>query len=262
MSKQNIHTRTSKKGKKFVAGSIKLAHIKDITKFKRFVKFMRVLCNEAYFYFSKDGIKSVQMSDSNVSMYVLHIKTGAILNRVPLNKTIKVGINLHLFDDILKGVKHKEEVEVFLEQDQIKVVNLTRGYSHTIETKDADKVPKLPQKLQFNYVFQVSAENFKDALNEANKRSESFKLFGSKEKPKMVVETETGNFSRPLGKKLQGDELQICKYSVEYMRVLNPLLPFFKNVKISFAKDYPLQVVMRSNIANLKYILAPRIEND
>jgi len=259
MTKQIKHMRTSKKGKPFVAGSKKIVKVDisfetDVYMFRKHIQFIEHLVDEVKFSLKPDGLYADSMDPANVAAFRMHYKAIKAIGKTEFKlktrdlfrilKDIKPGTSISVTrlsnKLVIKDLKSMREIEL--------IENITRDFVYP--------------SLKFEYEFSMPGKELFRVLKECSKYSEVVQFFGNPKGPKIIAQGENGKFSEYVGTKIKGDELQIAKYSLEYLKTLNPIFPLYQEVMLRFTKDMPLEIELSNNLAEIKFLLAPRVGED
>lgn len=271
MTKQKIHTRTSKKGKRFVAGSKKtqpkpkpnprvMFKFKNMLALKTILKSVNDLVNEAELLISKSGLKLVEMDPANVALIDVRLKPGdkGVITK-PLMST-KLPVNVANLYTTLKDHGAKDIVDVYRVKDHIVFERPDlRQQQPLIEIYRKDiRIPDLTPK----YSIDVSSNDLHMMIVQALKVADSIKLRSKNNKLEWFAKGDLVQSDGYIPGKSTGIINEEAKYSLEYLKRITRLYKVFPNAKLKFHKDYPIDITMSGPIGSFNMILAPRVDYD
>jgi proliferating cell nuclear antigen len=228
------------------------------------------LVTEARFKITKDAIELVAMDPANVAMVVFKLLSSSFVE-YDLKKDVVIAINLNNLKQVLKRAKANDSVSIELSSDNKFDVTFkgknTRKFSLPIIELE-EKEQKVPD-LKFPITITTTAINLTEAIEDADIVAESVSFEGDQNK--LLISAE-GDLSKAKIEIKKDDETKIkadiqdkirAKYSVEYLKKMISGSKLAGIVNISFNNDYPLMLEFKEiDKVNLKFILAPRVDND
>lgn len=228
------------------------------------------LVTEARFKITKDAIELVAMDPANVAMVVFKLLSSSFVE-YDLSKDVEVAINLNNLKQVMRRAKANDTVSLELTSENKFDVTFkgknTRKFSLPIIELE-EKEQKIPD-LKFPITITTTAANLGEAIEDADIVAESVTFEG--EKNKLMIKAE-GDLSKASIEIKKDDSTTItadtqdkvrAKYSVEYLKKMVAGGKLADIVSISFSNDYPLMLEFKAiDKVNLKFILAPRVEND
>ena len=228
------------------------------------------LVTEARFKINKEAIELVAMDPANVAMVVYKLLSSSFVE-YDLEKEVEVAINLSNLKQVIKRAKANDTVSIEIGEDNQFLITFkgknTRKFSlPIIELEEKEqKVPELNFPISINTV----ASNLTEAIEDADIVSESVLFEGEPNKLQIYAE---GDLSKANIEIKKDEETNIecekqdkirSKYSVEYLKKMVAGSKLADNVTIKFSNDYPLMIEFKTiDKVSLKFILAPRVEND
>lgn len=232
--------------------------------FKDYISAISTLINEVELAISKEGISAITMDDSNVAMVIAKLKNTSFLNYDVETET-KLGINLNDLLTVLKRAK-KDESVTLEEADNKLQIKVGPGRQFTlpiIELENTEqKVPELDHTVTIDMPIKVLSDSLKDidVVSESIKfvaNQDELKLLGEDELTKAIVQIKKNGETKITGE-LENQTIE-SKYALEYLNKM--MLDLTKQVKVKFAKNYPMKIIYDSDKMSVSYILAPRVDN-
>ncbi|MFP4402993.1 MAG: proliferating cell nuclear antigen (pcna) [Nanoarchaeota archaeon] len=228
------------------------------------------LVTEARFKITKDAIELIAMDPANVAMVVFKLLSSSFVE-YDLEKDVEIAINLNNFKQVLKRAKANDTVTIKLGEDNkfdviFKGKN-TRKFSLPIIELE-EKEQKVPE-LNFPITITTTAQNLTEAIEDADIVSESVSFEGDSNKLVILAQGDLSKAKIEINKDEQTtikadvqDKIR-AKYSVEYLKKMISGSKLADIVNLSFNNDYPLMLEFKEiDKVNLKFILAPRVDND
>ena len=223
-------------------------------------------------YVNRDGMRALAMDPSHVRIVDVNIGKNAF-ERYFVEKEYTIPMDVEKFGDVLRAVRPGSMVDFEYDSESKKAKFAFDYITRTIDLKDIGPIdPVRVPKLKLEHAFEMSKENYIDAVNVAGHISDSLKMNYSKGDKK-------GKISLSAFNNLKNDSTERmrvkCKLVKEPQRKnhfhssyaiynLLPVLETFPDNSIittEFAKDYPcrLSAKFADGHGSLTYLLSPRI---
>ncbi|MEM2115968.1 MAG: proliferating cell nuclear antigen (pcna) [Candidatus Woesearchaeota archaeon] len=239
----------------------------DVTPLKNAIEIISELVTEATFLVKKDYVELIAMDPGVVSMVILKLMKSAFsVYQVSQEETISV--NLNYLKQILKRAK-KEKVTIEKTEDEKLRIEIVNGAKRTfvIPLLNLEEETRKVPELNFPVTVTLSAEDFKDAVEDSSIVSDSVTLIVNKNS--FVIEgkgdlsaqrTEFSNVKIIVEDK---NATYKASYSIEYLERMIKASKISAEVTIQFDNDYPvkLEYTLLDTIS-LTFILAPRASVD
>ncbi len=228
------------------------------------------LVTEARFKITKDAIELVAMDPANVAMVIFKLLSSCFVE-YDLKKDIEVAINLNNLKQVMRRAKANDAVSLELTSENKFIVtfkgkNIRKFSLPIIELEEKEQ--RIPD-LKFPIKIGTTATNLAEAIEDVDIVAESVTFEGDSSK---LLITAEGDLSKASIEIKKDDETVIksdtqdkirSKYSVEYLKKMISGSKLADTVEIQFDRDYPLMLEFKAvDKVNLKFILAPRVEND
>jgi DNA polymerase III sliding clamp (beta) subunit (PCNA family) len=213
--------------------------------------------------FTQEGLKICQFDESNVTMVVLNLLPSSFIE-YQITEPTKVLVTMESLKKILRLAK--DDTVITLELDDRLWVTLAGKNKKrfgiallTDEMKDA----QIPSSLKFSAKATIDTSDFKEAIDSAEVVAASV-WFQVKE-GKLIHYAEGDINTVAISDMVVEDaDLKVdCigKYSVEYLKKM--IYAKTEKMTVLFGNDYPLMLKYEEKDKwTLKYILAPRVENN
>lgn len=225
------------------------------------------LVNEGTFKIDKEGIKLTAMDPANVAMVIFHLLPSAF-TEYEVDGTQDMSINLGNLKQILRRAKPSDMLTLEVEESKLKITlkgSSTRTFS--IPLIELDERSQKEPELDFPVSIKTASHVLNDAIEDCDIVAESISFAAE---PKKVIVNAEGDLSKAHieindneDTKITAKEKAKAKYSIEYLKKVIAGSKLSDNVSISFSTDYPLKVeYIEVDKVALRFILAPRVEND
>ena len=232
----------------------------------RAVEIISELVNEVRIKVNESGLSITAMDPANVSL------VGFILPKKSFSKfeagTETLGINLDNLKQVLKRCGSgssllMEKRDNFLEiqiRDRIRrnfILSLI-----DIESNDIDFNSKV-EKMEFSSSVELNSIDLVDSIEDCSIVSDSCSFII--ENDRFIIEARGLNSARS---EFSGDEARInaencrARYSLEYLQKFIKGARLCDKTLLEFANDHPLKMEFRNEFMELKFVLAPRVENE
>lgn len=232
----------------------------------RALEIISEIVNEVRIKVNDAGLSITAMDPANVSMVGFKLPKSSFVRFESDTETL--GINLDNLKQVLKRCGSgssliMEKKDNFLEmqiRDRIKrnfVISLI-----DIESDEIDFASKT-EKMEFSSSVELSSIDLVDSVEDCAIVSDSCSFII--ENDKFIIEAKGLNSARA---EFSGDEARIkaenCKarYSLEYLQKFVKGAKLAEKAKLEFANDHPLKLEFRNELMEMKFVLAPRVENE
>lgn len=232
----------------------------------RAVEIISELVNEVRIKVNESGLSITAMDPANVSL------VGFILPKKSFSKfeagTETLGINLDNLKQVLKRCGSgssllMEKKDNFLE---IQILDrIRRNFILSlidIESNDIDFNSKI-EKMEFSSSVELNSIDLVDSIEDCSIVSDSCSFII--ENDKFIIEARGLNSARA---EFSGDEARInaencrARYSLEYLQKFIKGARLCEKSRLEFANDHPLKIEFKNEFMELKFVLAPRVENE
>lgn len=234
---------------------------------KESISIISDLVTETKFRVGKDFIEIVAMDPANVAMVVFRMPSNSFAEYDVKEETV-LSMNLASFKQVLRRAKPNDVLTLEKTDNKLKIIlkekNTRTFYLPLIDLEDKpQKIPELNAKATINLPGTILNETIEDM--DIVSESVTFKA----EKNRLTV-SATGDLKnadavieKDESVKIATDEEQKSKYSIEYLKKMIQGNKLVEEATLKFSNDYPLQLeYSKQDKLSLKFILAPRVDND
>ncbi len=227
------------------------------------------LVNEAKFKITPNAMELVAMDPANVAMVVFKLLSSCF-TEYDVKEDTELSIDLGNLKQILRRAGANDMLSLEIEENRLKLQlkgKSTRTFSIPL-IESEEKEQKEPE-LSFPVNIKTNTSIFNNAIEDIDIVAESvtfeadkgsFVITGESDLSKANVEIKADDDTNI---SIEGDDKIKAKYSVEYLKKMMDASKLCDNMVIQFNKDYPLRVDYTVvDKLQLRFILAPRVEND
>lgn len=213
---------------------------------------------------TKEGIKIIAIDPANVALVMLTLPPTSFSVLEADEEDISINLNdlksvLRRCNDSSSIIMEKKENNLEIDvQDKVK-------RKFVLSLIDIDSEDKNIPELEFKNQIELDSRLFSDAIEDASVVADSCSFLCTENK--FVIEAK-GNLNSARSE-FSGDEAIFrkieegkAKYSLEYLQKFVKGARLGDKVLISYSKDYPLRIDFANPVAQLGFILAPRVESD
>jgi DNA polymerase III sliding clamp (beta) subunit (PCNA family) len=232
-----------------------------VDKLTSFISGITGLISEANIVFGPEGISIIAMDAANVAMVTANINKSSFTEYKACEGAV-YGVNLLNLKAMLKrGGKSSSLKLAFNDHVNINMTAKDRRISYELPLLAdlEDKKPELP-KMDFKAGISIKTADFSEAVSDAEIISDSLSLLFNDNKASFEAIGEKSNkVVIDLPGKSVGENCK-SKYSMEYLKKIIP--KGFEKVKLETSKDYPLMATYEEKDMSIKFLIAPRVENN
>jgi len=229
------------------------------------------LATEGTFTINSNGLQLVAMDAASVSMAVFNLLSTAFVD-YKIEGEKQITLNLDYLVQILKraGVTDQVFLELNPDKNALEIImKSTSTRKFVVPLLNDVSTPKKIPDLEFPVKLEIETNTFKDGIKDASMVSDCvvfnvednvFKMIGKGDVSETKLELTTDS---PALISIDHSVSAKAKYAIEYLDKFNKASKLTDKVLIKFNTDYPLQVEFKTlDKLDLKFILAPRVEND
>ena len=235
---------------------------------KESISIISDLVTEAKFNVTKDAMALVAMDPANVAMVNFKLLSSCF-TEYDVPEDTQLSINLGNLKQILRRSSANDMVTLELKDNKLHVQlrgNTTRTFQLPL-IEIEEKEQKVPE-LEFPVSITMPPDVLTGAIEDADIVAESLSFEASQNgfTIRAAGDLSEAKIEIPSGESTKisaGEEKVVAKYSIEYLKKMIGGSKLSQEAKISFGKDYPLQLSFQEvDKLLLQFILAPRVEND
>jgi len=231
-----------------------------------------ILVSEAKFTVNyDDGLKAIAVDPANVCMVGVEIPAGTfeVFNLQSDEESIEFAVDVSRVLDIMKKLSKKDMVEVKVTDTEFNLKAGNISYSiPLIDPSAIRKSPKVPE-LQFIGEVHMDSEEFKKAINLANKISDEvelkidenyFYITASADVDKVTAKFHKNEVIEFKFEPKEGEEFAKSLFGSEYLASFMKIAKKKDFVNIKIGNDIPGYFLISDSYVDVFYILAPRIK--
>ncbi|MFH1711392.1 MAG: proliferating cell nuclear antigen (pcna) [Nanoarchaeota archaeon] len=220
------------------------------------------LVSEVKLKVDMNGMSIIAIDPANVALVSFKLPASSFS---ALETTSEIlGISLDSLKNVLRRCSSGSSLVMKTEDNTLNIEihdKITRKFTLAlIEIESEDKqVPTL----DFTSKVEMSSSDFLSSVEDCMIVADAC-TFAVKE-GKFIVEAKGLNSAK---NEFSGDEVKIeggdskSRYSLEYLQKFTKGTRVSDKVKINFSDDYPLKIEFRTDLAELVFVLAPRVETE
>jgi len=230
------------------------------------VEIISEIVNEVRIKVNEAGLSITAMDPANVSL------VGFVLPKQSFSKfetgTETLGVNLDNLKQVLKRCGTGSSLLMEKKENTLEIQIIDRIKRNfvlsliDIESNDVDFNSKV-EKMEFSSSVELNSIDLVASIEDCSVVSDSCSFIIENEK--FIIEAKGLNSARS---EFSGDEAKInaencrARYSLEYLEKFIKGAKLCEKSRLQFANDHPLKVEFRNEFMELKFVLAPRVENE
>lgn len=243
-----------------------LIELQNPTLLSRAIEIISEIVNEVRIKVDESGLSITAMDPANVSLVGFKLPKKSFARFEAGSETL--GVNLDNLKQILKRcnagstllIEKKDNLLEIQIRDRIRrnfILSLI-----DIESNDIDFKTKT-EKMEFSSSVELNSIDLIDSIEDCSIMSDSCSFII--ENDKFIIEAKGLNSARA---EFSGDEAKIkaenckAKYSLEYLQKFIKGAKLCEKSVLEFANDHPLKIEFWNEFMELKFVLAPRVENE
>jgi len=220
------------------------------------------LVTEVKLRVSMAGLSVVAIDPANVALVSFTLPASAFSALEAENEVL--GVSLESLRAVLRRCSPGSSLIMKSEDNILKIEihdKITRTFS--LALIEIDSEDKQVPNLEFTGKVEMNSNDFTDSVEDCKIVADSCS-FAVKE-GKFIIEAKGLNSAK---NEFSGDEVKIegsdskSRYSLEYLQKFTKASKISEKVKINFSDDYPLKLEYKTNLIEVVFVLAPRVETD
>jgi len=220
------------------------------------------LVSEVKLKVDMNGMSIIAIDPANVALVSFKLPASSFSALEATSETL--GISLDSLKNVLRRCSTGSSLVMKTDDNVLDIEihdKITKKFTLAlieIETEDK-QVPVL----DFTSKVEMSSTDFLDSVEDCMIVADAC-TFAVKE-GKFIVEAKGLNSAK---NEFSGDEVKLeggeskSRYSLEYLQKFTKGTRISDKVKINFSNDYPLKIEFRTDLAELVFVLAPRVETE
>ncbi len=210
----------------------------------------------------EEGMSIIAVDPANVAMVVFKLPKESFSQYEAGGEVW--GINLSDLRMVLRRAAASSSVVIEQEENQLKISIFDKVKRiFNLSLIDVESEDKDEPVLNFNCKIEMTSDNLQQAIEDCNVVADSCSLITGEG---FFIIEGTGSLNSARAE-FSGDEAVIegvgkSKYSLEYLMKFIKAGKISQKVKINYSEDYPLRLDFPGEKMGMRFILAPRVEND
>ena len=221
---------------------------------------------EAKFSIDNNGLKLIATDPGNSAMVIFRLLSSSFIE-FNVNDKEEIALNLNYLKQVLKRAKSSDTVTLETGEGVLNIIfkgRTVRKFSLPLLELEEEEIKEL--KLNFKATITTESGLLNDAIGDVDIVADSVTFIAEKDKLSISSSGDLGkaHIEIPADEftKIELEETQKAKYSIEYLKKMIKASKLVDNVTIKFSSDYPLQLEYKStDNLELIFILAPRMDN-
>lgn len=243
-----------------------LIELQNPTLLSRAIEIISEIVNEVRIKVDESGLGITAMDPANVSLVGFRLPKKSFTRFEAGVETL--GVNLDNLKQILKRCNSGSTLLIEKKDNLLEIQirdRIRRNFILSlidIESNDIDFKTKT-EKMEFSSSVELNSIDLIDSIEDCSIMSDSCSFII--ENDKFIIEAKGLNSARA---EFSGDEAKIkaencrAKYSLEYLQKFIKGAKLCEKSLLEFANDHPLKIEFWNEFMELKFVLAPRVENE
>jgi len=210
----------------------------------------------------EDGMSIIAVDPANVAMVIFRIPKESFSQYEAGGEVW--GVNLADLKLVFRRASSGANVVIEQEENQLKISifdKVKRIFNMALIEVDSEDKPE--PDLKFAAKVQMDSSNFSQAIEDCSVVADACSLVAGKD---FFIIEGLGALNSARAE-FSGDEAKMegiakSKYSLEYLMKFIKAGKIAERVEINFSDDYPLRLDFPGDQLGIRFILAPRVEND
>lgn len=241
-----------------------IAKIDNPRIFSDVISIISELVNEVKIKVNSEGMSLVAIDPANVAMVIFKLPASAF-SQLEVQEE-EIGISLDSFKAILKRASFQSSLVLKTEDNTLRIEIIDRiKREFTLTLIDLEKKDKPIPLLEFASKVEMNSIDFLEAIEDCSIVADSCSF---EAKPDKFSISSKGSLNSA-NLSYSSDEVRIespstskSKYSLEYLQKMMKATKITDTTCIYLSNDYPLRLEFKNQVAELSFILAPRVESE
>ncbi len=238
---------------------------------KAFAKAMESVWNiidEGVFKITKQGMNLMAMDPSQISMIVFNMPKESFFE-FDVENDISLGLDIDYLKRVLKRAKTTETVELSVEDNKLKLEFKTEKTSRKFLIPLLDLTEGISREpaVEYSDYIVIQSEAIKDILGDASIIANYIKFILTPDGLEAFARSESGVVEEKFEKdsdivsEINVESGAASMYPIQYLNDILKATRKTDNVKIYLATNKPLKMEYTLEGAQIRYYLAPRLED-
>ncbi|OMJ79759.1 hypothetical protein SteCoe_20145 [Stentor coeruleus] len=251
------------------------ASIAKALSFKKIIESVRELVVDVNFEVSQDGLALQAMDASHVAL-VSFILNANQFEEFECNQPQVFGVNIGNLAKILKCADNDDRITIRAESNASKLSFIFEGrqdeklsqFNLNLMTLDTEQLG-IPDH-EYTAVIHIKSDEFTRICRELSQISDTLTIDINKEKVTFRVGGDLGDGEitlkhRETGKNptiIEAHEPVACSYAMRYLNLFNKASVLSDEIILSISENLPLIVHFQFELGNIKFYLAPKVNDE
>lgn len=244
---------------------------------KNLIDVVSNLVNECHISINPTHMQIIAMDPANVAMVNMRMNS-SIFSEYDVGNGGKLGINLMGLKQILRRLASNDVLTIETEESILKINMRAENRNRTFTLSLLDIEGREIKEPDFKHYLTVSMPStvFSDAIEDASIASDSLQLVTMSGKFVLLAhgDLNTAKIEVPTGdeisidlnmverKSQEGEDKVSARFAREYLEKMTDGSKISNRVIFNYKKDHPISLTYKNEHSELKFLLAPRIENE
>lgn len=245
--------------------------------FKTICECLKDILTDTPIQITPDAIKICTFNTANVVLVHAKLEASNFENYI-CNRPITIGLNMLNFYKIIKTINNQEALTLFMTEDDpnhlgVRIQNEQKQTCNTTKFNlmDLNKENMEVPFNKFNYVITLPSGDLNTHIRNMHSISEVvdikcinnkliFSCDGDFGEQEIVLSSDDNvDIRQDIG---EADDIIQGKYSLSYLTKFTKCNNLSPNVEIFMKNDYPLMIIYKSSLGEIKLCLVPQVEQD
>jgi proliferating cell nuclear antigen len=228
----------------------------------RAIELISELVTEVRIKISESGLNIVAIDPANVAMVGFRFPKSSF-SQFETEADV-LGVNLDSLKQILKRCSPRSSLILEKKEGMLHIQIHDRiKRSFNLSLIDIESEDKEMPNLEYSSLVEINSPDFIDSVEDCSVVADACSFIVKD--GKFIIEAKGLNSARS---EFSSDEVKIeaenCKsrYSLEYLNKFIKGAKLFEKTTLKFAEDHPLRMDLKTELMELSFILAPRVETE
>jgi proliferating cell nuclear antigen len=239
-----------------------IVRLDDPSLFSKAIDVISELVTEVKIKFNEYGMNITAIDPANVAMVRFKIPKSSFSKFEAENDVL--GINLDNLKKVLRRAGSSTPLTLEKKENLLEIQiqgKIKRNFTMTL--LDLDSQDKEMPALEYSSKVEISSEDLNSAIEDSSVVSDScafivkdnFFIVESRGLDSARAEFSTDEV------KIEGEDCK-SKYSIEYLQKFMKAAKMTDKLILNFASDHPLKMDIKTEVLEMNFLLAPRVETD
>ncbi len=213
---------------------------------------------------SKEGMGIIAIDPANVAMIMFKLPANAFSELNIENEQV-LGVSLESLKSVLKRISSGSVLIITKEENELKIeIKDKIKKEFNLALIDIEGEEKNIPNLDFTSRIEMNSKDFSEAIEDCSVVADSCSFISDSSKFIIKAKGSLNSFKSEFSSdelNMQSQDAQ-SKYSLEYLQKMIKATKLTEKIVINFSSDYPLKLEFNTDLMELGFILAPRVETE